>query len=104
MKKESIIQGYFADKFRGEDERQLNALSDEQRNILFNGSDDEVIETIKGIRTRERLQKTTLLGEAAMEFVADVRAMRQQRTAIKESCEDLQNKGTIFGAIRKFFK
>ena len=68
------IKGYFADKWKGIDEKQVKALSDEIHWALIHGDEEEAGIACEAIRTRERMQRVTLLGEAAWEYIADCRA------------------------------
>lgn len=73
------IKGYFADKWKGTDIQQINALPEDLRNFLLRGTEEEASKTLDNIRARERLQKVTLLGEAALEYISDFRAIRKSR-------------------------
>lgn len=72
------VEGYFADKWRETDIKQINLLPENLRKDLFHGTADEAFRAINDIRVRERIQKITLLGEAALEYIYDFRAMREQ--------------------------
>lgn len=74
-RKWQFIPKYFADKFKEVEIRQVDALPTEIRQKLIHGTDEEMLSALKDIRTRERLQKTELLGEAGFEFLTDMRVM-----------------------------
>jgi hypothetical protein len=76
--RKSVIPNYFRDKFNEVDSRQVEALPPEIREKLIHGTDKEAAAALSDIRARERLQRTELLGEAAMELLADMRAIDMQ--------------------------
>lgn len=77
-RKGQFIPKYFADKFKEVDVRQVDALAAEIRQKLIHGTDEEVVSALNDIRTRERLQKTELLGEAGLELLSDMRVIAKQ--------------------------
>jgi hypothetical protein len=74
-RKWQFIPKYFADRFKEVDVHQVDALPVEIRQKIIHGTDEEAASALNDIRTRERLQKTELLGEAGLELLADMRAM-----------------------------
>lgn len=69
----NALPPYFVEKFEGVDEKQVNSLPINIRRKLIHGSKDEFKDALEALRTRERLQKTELLGQAAMELIRDMR-------------------------------
>lgn len=74
-RKWQFIPKYFVDKFKEVEIRQVDALPVEIRQKLIHGIDEEMVSALNDIRARERLQKTELLGEAAIELLTDMRGM-----------------------------
>jgi len=72
-----VIPSYFVEKFEETDQRQIDRLPDSVRRALIHGTPDEFIQVVKDLRVRERLQRKTFLGEAAMELLRDMRFYTQ---------------------------
>lgn len=69
------IKGYLADKFREIDKKQVDALPENIHWALIHGTDEEARKALGDIRARERIQRITLLGEAALGYIGDCRAI-----------------------------
>jgi len=74
-----FIPKYFLDKFEMVDFRQVDALPAEIRRKIVHGTDEESAAALGDIRARERLQRVELIGDAALELLADMRAMVKQK-------------------------
>lgn len=70
-----FIPPYFLEKALMVDEKQLAALPDNLHHALIHGTKEEFRKALEDIHTRERLQRTVLLGEAAMELIRDMRSI-----------------------------
>jgi len=68
---------YFVEKFEETDQREVNQLPEGIRRAFIHGTPEEFIQALDDIRTRERLQRKILLGQAAMELIREMRAYAQ---------------------------
>ena len=73
-----LVPPYFVDKFKETDVRQVEQLPEAIRHALIHGTQEEFIQALSDIRTRERFQRKTFLGEAAMELLRDKRLYAQE--------------------------
>ena len=72
-----MLPPYFVEKYEGTDFRQVNQLPDGIRHALVHGTQQEFIHALADIHTRERLQGKTLLGEAAIDLIFEMRTTVQ---------------------------
>jgi len=72
-----VLPPYFVEKFEETDRRQVDQLPDGIRCAFIHGTKEEFIQALVDIRTRERLQRKILLGQAAMELICEMRTYSQ---------------------------
>lgn len=72
---------YLKARFKGTDQLQIDALDDIFRVALLYGTPEQAAEAIKSIRIRENFHRREILGSAALELIADMRAMIEQNNS-----------------------
>jgi curli biogenesis system outer membrane secretion channel CsgG len=92
--------GYLKDKWNNTGVRQFDALPESIQKTLVYGSLEERSQALSDIAVRERLQSTQLFGEAAKEFVEDLRSVQEINNRPKAPSLGKKIAG-IFPGLRK---